>query len=472
MRRMLLLAGLVAGCESGTVSHSLADSTRAANVFLKVGDGTSAQAIELYLSTASTVTSIGLCALTSETATCDASTSGYVTATSLGLGKERMYFRAQLDVADAGRVYHVYDTQGRQVISKFRLTDSTVNPIDAGLALIAEANLRRELTDLASDGRNGRLAGTPENEQAAESIIVRLKEMGIEPARPNTYLQEFTLAVGPMAGKKTANIVATLPGTDPALKGEYVVIGAHMDHAGTLQRGYTCSPGGSGDNICNGADDNGSGTIAVLNVAKALAATRANLKRTVVLIWFSGEEEGLLGSRHYVRNDPIFPLNKTVYMINLDMVGYMSSNGNALAALGGGTSNVGEKIIEEIGRKYPDRSVRISVRAGGGSDHVPFMEKGIPGVFFHTGVANNRNYHKTSDSPDKIDYAGMLMATKVAFETVYRVANDTSLSVRFAGERAPLVTEEEAQQTCHHLMQNPFIAETLPDFKNGNDGVP
>ena len=96
------------------------------------------------------------------------------------------------------------------------------------------------------------------------------------------------------------------------------------------------------------------------------------------------------------------------------------------------------------------------------------MLRGIPGVFFHTGVTNNRNYHRTGDHADKIDYPGMLVATKVAFETLVRVANESNIGVRAAAERESFISEEEAEQTCHHLMQNPFVKEALPDFANGN----
>jgi Zn-dependent M28 family amino/carboxypeptidase len=263
--------------------------------------------------------------------------------------------------------------------------------------------------------------------------------------------------------------LAVLEGNDPVLKNEYVVIGAHLDHAGTMQRGYTCSFGAGNDPICNGADDNASGSITVLNQAKALAAVRGSLKRSVIFMWFSGEEEGLLGSAHYVRN-PVVPLAKTVYMINVDMVGYLRTNNATLLALGGGTSNSGKRIIQAAAARYPEIKVRISDNAGGGSDHVNFMGRGIPGVFFHTGVSNNPNYHKTSDSPDKIDYDGMFVANKVIFETVLEVARASSTKdgegMSLAGEagdgfsggenRPPLVTPEEMAQTCHHLMQNPY----------------
>jgi len=342
-----------------------------------------------------------------------------------------------------------------------------------GLANIEKSFIQEKLSYITQDRFEGRLTGTEGNVQVADYIIDHLKEWGIAPAKDGEYRQTFRISNGPTSGGKTANIVAVIPGNHELLKHEYVVIGAHMDHAGSLGLGYTCSRGASGSNqICNGADDNGSGTISVLNIAKALSLAKDNIKRTVVLMWFSGEELGLEGSWHYVSSDPIFPIRKTAYMINLDMVGYMKSYGNKLAALGGGTSSVGSRIISSIDSKYPDRRISITTSAGGGSDHVPFMNAGIPGVFFHTGVSNNANYHRTSDTPDLIDYDGMLVAAKISFETLFRASNEAAIvNYQFHGSREKLtlksfVSPEELLQTCHHLGLNPHAnALAEPAFK-------
>lgn len=348
-------------------------------------------------------------------------------------------------------------------------TPVITDPLEHGLATIDVNKMREELSFITKDEYNGRLSGTPGNVQVVDYIINHLKELGVQSAQTGNYRQTFTIKNGPTKGKETSNIVALFPGNDPVLKNEYVVIGAHVDHAGTLDLGYTCSSGGGGDKICNGADDNGSGTISVLNITKALASVRTHLKRSVVVMWFSGEELGLEGSWHYVRN-PIFPLEKTVYMINLDMVGYMKSYGNKIAALGSGTSDRGEAILKVIQDRYPNREIEFSERAGGGSDHVPFMQEGIPGVFFHTGVSNNPNYHRTSDAPEKIDYEGMHIAAKMAFEQVFTVANDADISsTKFTllGKREPLITPEEAKQSCHHLILNPYVDKITKFMDNG-----
>ena len=340
------------------------------------------------------------------------------------------------------------------------------DPIAAGLEVFNKSKMQEELTYITRDEFNGRLSATDGNVKIADWIIGHLNDLQVEPLQSNEYRQKFKMKNGPTSGKETSNIIAHFPGNDPNLKNEYVIIGAHMDHAGTLSLGYTCSSGSGGNNICNGADDNGSGTISVLNITKALAKVRKHIKRTIIVMWFSGEEEGLEGSWHYTKN-PIVSLEKTVYMINLDMVGYMKSYGNKLAALGGGTSDRGEEILKAIQDRYPERKLQITQSAGGGSDHVPFMSKGIPGVFFHTGVSNNPNYHRTSDTPDKIDYEGMLIAAKIAFETVFNVANDENLHSGFYGERASLVTEEEKKQSCHHLILNPYIDKAYEIIRDG-----
>lgn len=377
---------------------------------------------------------------------------------------------------EAGTRFIVVDSLSGNTVRQFRLVDRGGNPLTVGLASIDRGVLEQELSYLASDQFNGRLAATKDHESAADFIVGNLEKLGIQPIPGRDYRQPFTMTKGPLSGRKTHNIVAMIEGSDPVLRDEYVVLGAHLDHAGTMSLGYTCSFGAGNDPICNGADDNGSGTIAILNTAKALAAVRGKLKRSVIIMWFSGEEEGLLGSKHWV-SDPWIPLRKTVYMVNVDMVGYMESNGKKLLALGGGTSEAGRRILAAAGARYPDMKVSISDRAGGGSDHVPFMNEGIPGVFFNTGVSNNKNYHKTSDHAELIDYDGLHTATRIVFETVLEVSRSTTTKspgspVGYEGYegydgyvdgftggdyRPSLVTPEELEQTCHHLIQNPYL---------------
>lgn len=353
--------------------------------------------------------------------------------------------------------YLILDRAGLQLL-RFRLKSPTTGgSLDDALGLLSLKTLQEELTFITQDKFNGRLAGTDENNQIAEFLIGELKRLNIVPVFGD-YRQAFTMTVGPTRGKTSNNIIGLIEGSDPNLKNEYIVIGAHMDHTGTLDKGYTCN-GGGGDSICNGADDNGSGSIALLNVAKSLAALRGNLKRSVLIMWFSGEEEGLLGSRHYVAN-PAVPLNKHVFMINMDMVGYAKSFGNAIAAIGTVTSKWGENTVRTLSQKYPSHKIKFTEKVEGGSDHAPFMNKGIPGVFFHTGVSNNPNYHRTSDHVEKIDFDGMLAASKLALETVVAAGSAPELTrptgLSLAGE-VKFVSDEEAAKGCHYLMDYKYI---------------
>ncbi len=342
---------------------------------------------------------------------------------------------------------------------KFRLKNPTSGlSAETSLSLFSKDIMNEELMFITQDKFAGRLAGTKENELIADFLIGELRRYDIKPAFGD-YRQNFKVTVGPTQGKTSSNIIGLIEGSDPTLKNEYVVIGAHMDHAGTTSRGYTCSSGPGNDGICNGADDNGSGAVALLSIARSLSAARQSLKRSVLVMWFSGEEEGLLGSRHYVAN-PAVPIGKHVFMINLDMIGYAKSFGNAIAAIGTSTSKWGDTTAKTLGQKYPSHKLKFTSNVEGGSDHASFMNKGIPGIFFHTGVSNNPHYHKTSDHADLIDFDGMLVAAKLAFETVVSASSTSELAARNGlslADSDKFVSDADATKGCHYLMDYKYI---------------
>ena len=218
---------------------------------------------------------------------------------------------------------------------------------------------------------------------------------------------------------KTANVLGYLEGIDPALKTEVVVIGAHFDHLGY---------GGEGSGslvphlheIHNGADDNASGTAALLELAQQFAAAPSRA-RTVVFIAFSGEELGTLGSQQYV-NNPFFPLERTVAMINMDMVGRLTDN--ALTVYGTGTSPEWISILKKYNTpSLSDTFALTFVPDGfGPSDHASFYGKDIPVLFFFTGTHND--YHKPSDDWDEINYEGEERIVRY----IYNIANEIQSS--------------------------------------------
>ncbi len=219
---------------------------------------------------------------------------------------------------------------------------------------------------------------------------------------------------------RTSNVVAYIEGTDSVLQHEVIVLGAHLDHLGM---------GGPGSGsmvpdtiaIHNGADDNASGSAALLELAQAFVAKANTLRRSFVFVFFSGEELGTLGSGYYV-SAPFFPLSQTVAMINLDMVGRLKDR--TLNIGGSGTSPAWNSLLTKYNADSTFKLV-LNPDGFGPSDHASFYGKDIPVLFFFTGVHDD--YHKPSDDWDKLDYEGEEKITKY----VYRIVSDIdSMDVR------------------------------------------
>ncbi len=208
------------------------------------------------------------------------------------------------------------------------------------------------------------------------------------------------------------NIVGLLPGSDPKLKDEIVVIGGHYDHVGnkTVPEGQ--------DGIYNGADDNASGTTGVMEVAKAFSLCETPPRRSLLFIAFAAEEKGLLGSRAYVAN-PLFPIRNHVAMINMDMIGRNYPDSLSI----GGESRCPElkKINEEENHKIGFTLAYNIEQYFFRSDQASFAQEKIPVIFYFAGV--HSDYHKVSDEPDKIDYEKLARVARLCFLTSWRVAN-------------------------------------------------
>lgn len=213
---------------------------------------------------------------------------------------------------------------------------------------------------------------------------------------------------------ETDNVMACMRGSDEALADEYIVIGAHYDHIG---RGVSAfRKGRSSRPICNGADDNASGTAAVMELAEGFGRLKAKPKRSIIFVLFSGEERGLFGSRAFVEKPPV-PLENIVLMVNLDMVG--RSKGQ-LYISGVGSADELAEIINEANREV-GIPARLREGISGGSDHLPFYRKRIPILYFATGF--HKDYHRPTDDWDRINYADMEKITRLAFRVAARVAD-------------------------------------------------
>lgn len=209
----------------------------------------------------------------------------------------------------------------------------------------------------------------------------------------------------------TRNVVGVLEGAGP-LKDETVVIGAHYDHLGSGEPGSF--PGNTGKTHF-GADDNASGTTGLLELARRFGGMKDRKGRRLVFVAFSGEEQGLFGSKHYAAN-PTFPMKDTVFMLNMDMIGRMSQvedkdkEGKAvkkdrLVVYGTGTSTGLEKLVDDTLAKGEYKLFKIA-GGQGPSDHTSFYNKGVPVLFFFTGT--HKDYHRPSDTPDTINVPGLL----------------------------------------------------------------
>lgn len=230
------------------------------------------------------------------------------------------------------------------------------------------------------------------------------------------------------------NVLGYIEGSDPVLKNEAIVIGAHLDHLGRR-----------GDYIFNGADDNGSGSVGVMEITEAFARNPVKPKRSILFALWTGEEKGLLGSRYYVAN-PFFPLAKTAVCLNLDMISREMTAQN-LQRMG---RMMGENIPQDILKKIDMKNfislsydantpaladllkannqhvglalnMRKSESAGGGSDHTPFAMNKVPWVFFI--AAMTEDYHQPSDSLDKVSSQLMEKIMRLTYLTAFSLAD-------------------------------------------------
>jgi Zn-dependent M28 family amino/carboxypeptidase len=209
----------------------------------------------------------------------------------------------------------------------------------------------------------------------------------------------LSVAIEPVT-TQVPNVLASLPGSD--LAQEIVLIGAHYDHIGQAGLGQCgeARSGGSSTSICNGADDNASGTAMVLELARAYKQSGRAPRRTIVFVNFAGEELGVLGSKALAEAPP-FDLKRVVAMVNLDMVGRLGPKGLAIGGLG--SSEAGCRCSTRSGPRGLEILYEGSVATR--SDHASFYRKDIPVLFFFTGV--HSDYHRPGDHADKINLVGM-----------------------------------------------------------------
>lgn len=295
---------------------------------------------------------------------------------------------------------------------------------DAYASTIESEDLRQLLYVYASDFFQGRETGTLGQKRAVTFLKEFYESRGIQAAAGSEdYFQKMTLNI---KGEEidTENVVAIIEGSEKPE--EYLVISSHLDHIGAHE-----------GEINNGADDDGSGTVTLLEIAEAFQKAVADgkgPKRSVIFLHVTGEEKGLLGSRHYTDNDPIFPLENTVADLNIDMIGRTDpkrteGDRNYVYLIGSDKLSTDlHNISEEVNTKYTKVELDYTYNDENDpnrfyyrSDHYNFAKNNIPVIFYFNGTHDD--YHKASDTPDKIEYDLLENRTRLVFHTAWEVAN-------------------------------------------------
>ena len=256
-------------------------------------------------------------------------------------------------------------------------------------------------------------------EQSAPSVpVVRVcRTLGDTLLEAAKQEQSVTLEVLRSGRKTTTNVLGLLPGTDPDLAGEYVIVGAHYDHVGV-------SPKGS---VCNGADDNASGTAGVLEIAEALATAEIPPRRSVIFAAWGAEEKGLVGSRAFLSKE-LVPTEKIIAYINLDMIGRNAPREISATC----ASDTLKGWVDELDERHGFDAEQTAGYFLHMSDSGPFVAKKVPTVFFNTGM--HGDLHQPTDTADKIDADKAARAARLALDVAFRATN---------GEIVPEFTKPE-----------------------------
>lgn len=290
----------------------------------------------------------------------------------------------------------------------------------AAMESIQADDLGRHIGSLASDKMEGREAGTRGGRAAANYLAEQFKSLGLRGAGVDGgYFQPFA--------PNFRNVLAMLDGSDPKLKEQVIVVGAHYDHVGYGNSHNSRGPVGY---IHPGADDNASGTSALLELAHAFTLMPELPRRSILLIAFDGEEKGLLGSKHFAAH-PTVPLSRIAAMLNIDMIGRLRND--KLSVFGSRTGFGLHRVVCEQNDEF-GLKLEFTWELSDEADHYPFFARNIPVLMFHTGLHDE--YHTPRDTAKLIDAAGEARVTRLAFALLYDLAQrDAVPSIRKAAAK-------------------------------------
>jgi hypothetical protein len=317
-------------------------------------------------------------------------------------------------------------------------------------------NMQETVTYLAGEKLRGRGLGTAELDEAAAFIAGKFREAGLKPAGDaDSYFQSWEEQKGSEHEQVLIlkNVVGVIPGTNPALADQSIVIGAHYDHLGIG------SSAGSKEHLGQihyGADDNASGVAVLIELARVLGR---NLRpeRSVVFVAFTGEEAGRKGSGYYAKNQKTFPPGKCLGMVNLDTVGRLVKN--KLFVLGAGSAREWGHIFRGAGHAAGVEIKAVSEELDS-SDQKSFQEAGIPAVQLFTGP--HADYHRPADTADKINFEGLVKVAAVAKEAIEYLAK----------EEKPLTQSVQSEKTAgaEPKQERKVSLGIMPDFSFQEEG--
>ncbi|HEY2412730.1 MAG TPA: M20/M25/M40 family metallo-hydrolase [Pirellulaceae bacterium] len=293
----------------------------------------------------------------------------------------------------------------------------------AAAASITAAEAKTYVDVLADDTFEGRETGSRGGRAAGNYVLKAMEQLGALPAGENgSFGQSFHAA--------SRNILGLVEGSDPRLKDQVIVLGAHYDHVGYGTARNSYGPTGY---IHNGADDNASGVAGLLEVLDAVKRLPQAPRRSLLFAFWDSEEGGLHGSRTWVAR-PTVPLSKVVLDINMDMIGRMK-NGR-MELLGSRTAPGLRRLVSEANGAGPT-TIDFDWKIKPDSDHWPFYEHRIPYLMFHTGL--HGDYHRPSDDAHLVNYEGLATISKMIFEFAVRLADE---------ERVPSFREAARNETA------------------------
>jgi len=318
------------------------------------------------------------------------------------------------------------------------------------------ARMEKDVLTLADDAMQGRGIGSAELEASAEYIAEQFREAGLEPAGENdSYFQYFVVAGEDGKPVMVRNVLGVIPGNNAEWKEESVVLSAHYDHLGL---GWPDVRSGNKGKIHNGADDNASGVAVMLELARTLGKSMEP-SRSVVFAAFTAEEAGLLGARHYVKNMQRYPVGKVMGNLNIDTVGRLGDN--KLLVLGSTSANewkfifMGASFVTGVQTEMPTQDIDSS-------DQIAFVEAGVPAVQFFSGASPD--YHKPTDTADKLDINGLVKVAAIVREGVEYLAERPE-PMAFKG------SIKKSTQTEQPKSERRASTGLMPDFAFAGEGV-